>query len=70
MEEQYKYQIPVNIDAEEEELWPIRFQGKFYYQEDVDERFRYLYQSKSDLNPDNSISIIFGKLIYPNGKII
>lgn len=52
----------------EEKLYPIKFEGKYWEESDVDEVFKSFYHSRDSLGWDNSVYIGDGLRILPNGE--
>lgn len=53
----------------EDELYPIRYLGKLYFADDVDEVFESLYHDKESLLPIGCVYIGENMYVFPDGKI-
>jgi len=53
----------------EEELFPVYFNGKEYYEEDCDDVFLALYHSRESLNDLGGVYMGDGDSVYPDGSI-
>jgi len=49
-------------------LYPIEYNGRFYYREDCDELFVQFYTNEDILSADCSICVSDGLWLYPDGS--
>jgi Zn-finger protein len=52
-----------------EKLYPIRYDGKLYYEKDCDSCFSAFYTCKEALNGMNGVYMSEGLWVYPDGSM-
>lgn len=51
-----------------ENLYPVEFRGKKYYEKDCNSIFKSFYHHPMSLRFDNSVYVSEGMSIFPNGE--
>lgn len=61
--------IEMSFQNEQNNLYPIRYKDKEYYEDDCDEVFTAFYNSPFALNNDCGVYVAEGLWVYPDGEM-
>ena len=59
----------MNIENEQNNLFPITYEGKEYYENDCDDVFLSFYHFPEVLNTECGVFMAGGLWVYPDGKM-